>query len=271
VSHVKRAPREHKSRNLSIRQYAAIRLCELTAIARCRALLGVQTNQTNWTFAVRHTLAPLKELEGGLDIEHIRKMDPYAMPAAGDDDIVATIHRVCRFRKTHPKVRGLTAKVAGRLIDLTDEERWLCAEIFGRPITTMWAIDRTPERDKFVRDNRERERKRRERKRQGRLPRQEWLAANTASRDRPWLAMSVSRATYYRIKAIGGLPSADCLPAVSSNAKALRGMRSMIGPRGNRGGETGVSTDRLKKRYVADTPVSRHHNQSQKPPKANER
>ncbi len=39
------------------------------------------------------------------------------------------------------------------------------------------------------------------RRRNGAVPRAEWLAANSASRDQPWLELGISKSTYYRRKA----------------------------------------------------------------------
>lgn len=202
--------RRSAARKLSPRQYAAIRLCELVALARCRSWLGVETDARNWFFVACHTLAPLKEREGGLDIEHVRDLMRACQMIADENDLDAAaviIHKVCRFRKAHPHAHGLTAKAVGKLLELTDEERWLCAEKYGRPITTMWAIDKTPEQDKSVRDNRDRERKQRERRDKGCPTREQWLAANTLSKDKPWdLARPrMSRAKYYRLRAQGAI------------------------------------------------------------------
>jgi hypothetical protein len=183
------------NRKFGPRRRAAIRLRELIAIARCRHGLGIQIDHRNWLFVACHTLAPLREREGGLDLEHLRDFMRQCQMIADDDDAVVTIHKVCHFRAQH--ARGLRARTAGRLLGLTEKERQYCREKLGRPITTMLAIDTTAAERKSVRDARERERKRRARAAAGMTPRAQY-EATSLSRTSPWHAFGISRAEWYR-------------------------------------------------------------------------
>lgn len=93
----------------------------------------------------------------------------------------------------HPRLE--TANMLGRRLCLTDQERTLLK------ITTFRGPDLTAGQHARRRRERKRERDRlraaRKRAERGAIPRSEYLAGSKA-RTRPWEAMGISRATYYR-------------------------------------------------------------------------
>jgi hypothetical protein len=111
----RRAPARKSERPRSKRkpnhlQFAAIRLCELIALASCRHQLGIKINHRNFVFVACHTLAPLKEREGGLDLYHLRAFLERCAIIGNEDEALGTIHDVCRFRARYPHARGLKGK-----------------------------------------------------------------------------------------------------------------------------------------------------------------
>jgi hypothetical protein len=147
-------------------------------------------------------------------------------------------------------LRPLKAQDLGNQIGLTAERRERLH------ITGIQSCDETPT-ERAVRKKAEKrllERQRRRHKREERdgKTRAEWLAANTASSDKPWEGLSMGRAKYYRLKAKGALPS----PASAS--PSLRAKRREVGARHatawghdrSRSGETGTVPGR--------TVVARH-------------
>jgi hypothetical protein len=60
-------------RGLTVRQEAAIRLGEIARLIRWRMKYGVEIDQNKCLFVICHTLAPLKEREGGLDFFHVNE------------------------------------------------------------------------------------------------------------------------------------------------------------------------------------------------------
>jgi hypothetical protein len=110
-----------------------------------------------------------------------------------DLDLAASaIHEIeYRRKEMGERYRSVTDIGAGRHLDLTCEERLFCS------ITTMAAIDETPqERKKRVADAR-RERDAR-RSRLARVAKGAKQRGNSAEQTKPWAAEGVSRATYYR-------------------------------------------------------------------------
>jgi hypothetical protein len=184
---------------LSPRQHAAIRLSELIRSHNWRTQYHVEIKPEAWLFVICHALAPLKEREGGLDLVHLKEfMNRHNMALLDDDKMVLAIHNVCDYRARHPKFRGLCAKTAGKMLDITADERWRCR------ITTMDPIDETrAERRSFQRQS-DRERKQRERRAKGVTPRAEW-EAKSLSRTKPWLALGISRRTWERRRKAGVL------------------------------------------------------------------
>lgn len=82
--------------------------------------------------------------------------------------------------------------LAHKIGNFTDAERTFLG------VTTIGSVDVTAEQRKD-RQKQKNAKKHAERRRQaGAVPRDEWLAANNASRTKPWLALGMSRASYYR-------------------------------------------------------------------------
>ncbi len=115
------------------------------------------------------------------------------------------------------KPRKYSPKRLGELLRLTEaERRQLC-------ITTIRAFDATDESmaENAKRKDREDQKARRDEKRSGRprgrpasttghrrkgaVTRAEWLAANSTSQVRPWIAMGIKRSWYYELKKRGQL------------------------------------------------------------------
>lgn len=90
------------------------------------------------------------------------------------------------------KPRKFGAKALGRKMRLTQEERQRLR------ITTIRAFDVSDDDMKANRAARENVRHRRRRRKAGAVDRAEWLAANSAARKKPWEALGIGRATYYR-------------------------------------------------------------------------
>jgi hypothetical protein len=61
--------------------------------------------------------------------------------------------------------------------------------------------------------DRERKRRRRERQREGGATRAQWLAAHSINRDKPWLLLGISRASYYRKLAKDNPPQVRQVPS----------------------------------------------------------
>lgn len=95
-------------------------------------------------------------------------------------------------------------EVVGARLRLSHEERILldirtigCYDV-DKKTRKLFAAERKRKRDK--------EYKAKERILDGRQSRPEWLAENSASREKPWLALEIGRRTYYRRKKAGTLP-----------------------------------------------------------------
>jgi hypothetical protein len=104
---------------------------------------------------------------------------------------------------TSPEIAEIVAKVTdqpirwkadtlAKALNLTEaERRRLC-------IRTIGAIDVTKAERLQARKLRDRQAKRANRRAQGAKPRAEWEAENNTSRTKPWIALGISRATWYR-------------------------------------------------------------------------
>ena len=185
-------------------------------MAKFRHQHGIAIEQRNWMFIACHCLAPLKS-KHGLDIEHLRKFMGWCDVGFDDDTAVETIHRVCNYRHAHPTFRNPSSQKAGQFISLTAVERRACF------VTTMEAIDepKAQRKRRLAQEKRERDRERQRRKRRaaGTGTLAQYLASFSASaiRARPWEAIGVSRATWYRRKLRQGVSL--CL-STNLNAKA---------------------------------------------------
>jgi hypothetical protein len=189
-------------RGLTIRQEAAIRLGEIARLHHWRTKYGVEIDQNKWLFVICHTLAPLKEREGGLDLFHVNEfLRRHRMPLRDDDAKVKTIHNVCDYRKALPQLRNLSRTTATKMLDVTADERW------RNTIKTMDAVDETPEQRKSLRLQTDRERKERERRAKGVKTRQEYEATSLSS-TKPWLELGIGRRTWERRRA----KAADSVP-----------------------------------------------------------
>jgi hypothetical protein len=130
--------RTKPKRKLSPRQWASIRLAELIRLQQGRKRYGIEIDQNAWLFVVCHTLAPLRERDGGLDLYHLNEFTNRHNMSLGDNAAaVKTIHNVCDYRAAHPYFRGLSRKTAAKMLDITADERW------RHRIKTMDAVDET--------------------------------------------------------------------------------------------------------------------------------
>jgi hypothetical protein len=82
-----------------------------------------------------------------------------------------------------------------RRLNLTAEER------DRLKITTIGAVDQTPEERVALRKERKRQRERDRRRSAGAIPQSE-RSAQAISRTKPWVACNISRATWYRLRTI---------------------------------------------------------------------
>jgi hypothetical protein len=205
--------RSKPRRKFSVRQHAAILLNELRRLLVWRAQHGIAIDHDKWLFVVCHTLAPLKERNGGLDLHHLhdfKERCPHRPLSFDDDDAVAMIHKVCDYRAEHPDFRNLSSKTAGKLLAVTADERWRCR------ITQMKAIDDTPEQQQSLRREIDRQRKQRKRKAEGVQPRADYEAASL-SQTKPWLAAGFKcRRTWERHRSRGTGPGTETVASVSA-------------------------------------------------------
>jgi hypothetical protein len=88
----------------------------------------------------------------------------------------------------------------GALLNLTDAERTQAR------VTTIGSVDVSKEERAKRRRERKRLRKERKRRAKGALPRERYLA-NSLSRQSPWEAAGMSRATWYRQRKMGATPA----------------------------------------------------------------
>ena len=91
-------------RKLSVRQQAAILLSEIARLRFRREQHGIELNLDKWLFVVCHTLAPLKERNGGLDLCHLHDFQRHHALSFDNDDAVAMIHKVCDYRERYSEV-----------------------------------------------------------------------------------------------------------------------------------------------------------------------
>jgi len=171
-----------KKRQLSERQYASIRLSELIRLSKLRHDCGTEIDADAWLFVICHTLAPLKERDGGLDLYHLRDFQRNCPLAFNADDAATMMHKVCDYRTDHPKFHCLSPTTVGKMLDVTADERWRCR------ITTIEAVDETKEQRESLRVDNDRERKERQRRARGVVPRAEYEAASL-SQTKPWLTL----------------------------------------------------------------------------------
>jgi hypothetical protein len=152
---------------------------------------------------------------------------------AGNDDLCIFLHVKASAHKPGGREKALYNEITLWAPWMSAEEaRKLAAEIAGNPIKftsatlgqrlnldsatrerlRVWQI-RAADSNAEVEKERKRERRRqqdRERKRRARQPRAAYLAAVTKNSERqtkPWIAMGINRATYYRRRAKGATRS----------------------------------------------------------------
>jgi hypothetical protein len=108
-------------------------------------------------------------------------------------------------------LRKPTARRLGERLRVTNQERqqWR--------LWTVAPYDMTDEELAEQRRAKDRERRRRSRERQrqqqGKATRAQWLAAHSISRDKPWLSLCISRASYYRKLAKDNAPQVRQVPS----------------------------------------------------------
>jgi hypothetical protein len=141
---------------------------------------GIERDQNKWLFVLCHTLAPLKDRDGGLDLYHLHAFQRRCPLPFDDDDAVEMIHKVCNYRARHPNFRNLSSDTVGTLLDVTAKERDHCH------ITTMENIEETAaarrKRQKAEKRQRDRDYQREQRMAAGRKPH-----AESASQTKPWI------------------------------------------------------------------------------------
>jgi hypothetical protein len=176
----RRYKRKKRARPVSI---AALRIAELNRLFRARygATLPEDDCGRDEALVMAHHIARRTSNDGRKIAAWLELHAPWMQPT----DIAALVTRVLR------KPSGWRAdKLAARL-NLTAAERRRLR------ITTIGAVDM----DKTERQAARRERKRKaeaaRRRALGKRPRQEY-EANSISRARPWTAIGMSRATWYR-------------------------------------------------------------------------
>lgn len=94
-------------------------------------------------------------------------------------------------------------------------------------ITTIAPCDQTPEQRAALRKERkrlrDRERRRAQRQAARRMTRAAYLAANSVSKTKPWLALGISRATWFRRRETSASPT--CLSSMLGDAPVSRASR----------------------------------------------
>jgi hypothetical protein len=85
-----------------------------------------------------------------------------------------------------------SARALAIQLNLTEAERR------ALKVHTIGSVDMTPEERQQQRKLQDRARKRKARRTKGAKSRQRWLAANSKSREKPWLELGMGRSAYYK-------------------------------------------------------------------------
>jgi hypothetical protein len=126
-------------------------------------------------------------------IPKVLKMRAPWLTGVERDDLLQEVTR-------HP--RYWSSRALATQLNLTEAQRssW-------RPkIRTIAAVDVSDERRKELRKLRNAELQRAKRRARNVKPRDEWLAANSKSREKPWLEFGMGRSAYYKHLKAGSLP-----------------------------------------------------------------
>jgi hypothetical protein len=203
ASKTKKTTKKKPKQRLTVRRESSFRLADIIRLFLWRTQHGIEIDQNAWLFVICHTLAPLMEREGGLDLFRLKEfVKRHRMPFRDDDVMVQTIHNVCNYRAANPTFRLLSRRTATNFLDITGDERRTCR------ITTMDAVDETPEERKSLRSQIDRERKERERRAKGMKPQ-----SQSISQAKPWLAEGFKcRRTRERHRKADKSPTATALP-----------------------------------------------------------
>jgi hypothetical protein len=170
----------------------AMRRNEVVRLCRWRRCHEVANNEIGFAKIAADAIAFMPKGQGALDYWTFEALAKDCGIAVDENVAMAAICRVAALVKAKGKhYRPLGGLAAGRLLDVTAEERWQC------DIRTMKAVDETPEeaaaRRKEERREYERARSRRRRRDAGATARRDSI-----SRAKPWDAQGISRATWYR-------------------------------------------------------------------------
>lgn len=196
-------------RRVSIRARAAQRLAELYRLAAFSRQNGIFLDPDTWCFALAATLACGRPGRfhiarrqrtirwHGLDMLTLREaLRRCGLDNLSDDELATKITAVERWQAEHGTHLISSAKL-GHMLSLSSVERTECR------IRTIDAVDE-PRAERAARRAGERRRRDREAKRakRGRLPRAIYEAA-AVSKQKPWEAEGISRATWYRRRETG--------------------------------------------------------------------
>jgi len=140
---------------------------------------------------------------------------------AGRDDVVVMAHHLARRHAEPRRIRNwielnapwMAADEAGEIVRrvVANPIRWRADKLAARlqlteadrrrlRIRTIGAIDMTKQERQQARRLRQRQRDRARRRAQGKTTRAEYLAAKSVNRTKPWIALKISRATWYRTR-----------------------------------------------------------------------
>jgi hypothetical protein len=133
------------------------------------------------------------------------------------------------------------ADTLGRKLNLTGIE-WRILRL-----RTIAPVDMTKqEREAFSQDL-ARRRRQVKRRAKGQTPRAEWLAAHSASRNKPWKALGMSRRTWYR----RGKPSVGTRGTGVDTIKMVKATTRPVPPSTGMGGEDGWPSETAASRIAA--------------------
>lgn len=236
-------------KRITDRRRAAWRLSELRRLAAFRRQHGLRLAPETWAFMIAATLAsapagPYAAGRGGrfvewhgLDVISLRSViSDIDLGAFSDDELGTIIRDVTRWQ-TENGSRLVRADRAAQMLAITAEERIFCR------IRTMGAVDETKaeRRERAKADKAERERERMRAKRAGHV-RPRALKQNSTEAAEPWVAAGVSRATWFRRKKSGNIPS---LTGETADVAILNKIK-------------GLATDPVSRSATAPWPVRPH-------------
>lgn len=138
-----------------------------------------------------------------------------------------------------------TAAELAEIMNLTEAERVKLG------IRTIGAVDVTPKQRKEARKAADRARKAKQRRAARKQTRDEYLAANATSREKPWLSKGISRAQWYRLQRETGCSAVSKNREDTNTAEALVSRSSEVAVKD-------ISKDHVHRRTSA--PIARRRN-----------